>query len=68
MVKNLLNYIPKKYKNAVIDFYKDCDGYWLTVGNGYALEGYYSEQVIHEDSINNSLTVLRGHLVRKVQQ
>jgi hypothetical protein len=59
MKKKLLDYIPKKYKNAVDEFYKDSRGYWLILNDGYILEDYYGAHVIHEDTINGTLTVLR---------
>lgn len=59
MKKKLLDYIPKKYKNAVDEFYKDSSGYWLILNDGYILEDYYGAHVIHEDTINGTLTVLR---------
>lgn len=31
MTKELLSYIPKVYRNSIIDFYKDQDGYWLSL-------------------------------------
>jgi len=59
MKKKLLDYIPKKYKNAVQEFYKDSRGYWLILNDGYILEDYYGAHVIHEDTINGTLAVLR---------
>ena len=59
MKKKLLDYIPKKYKNAVDEFYKDSRGYWLILNDGYILEDYYGAHVIHADTINGTLTVLR---------
>ena len=59
MKKKLLDYIPKKYKNAVDEFYKDSRGYWLVLNDGYILEDYYTAHVIHEDTINDTLKVLR---------
>lgn len=50
MKKKLLDYIPKKYKNAVQEFYKDSRGYWLILNDGYILEDYYGAHVIHEDN------------------
>lgn len=53
MKKKLLDYIPKKYKNAVREFYKDSRGYWLILNDGYILEDYYGAHVIHEDTITS---------------
>jgi hypothetical protein len=45
MKKKLLDYIPKKYKNAVREFYKDSRGYWLILNDGYILEDYYGRML-----------------------
>ncbi|MCM5673022.1 hypothetical protein [Staphylococcus hominis] len=33
--KLLLKYVPKKYRDCVLDLYKDIDGYWLILKDGY---------------------------------
>jgi len=43
----------------VREFYKDSCGYWLILNDGYILEDYYGAHVIHEDTINGTLAVLR---------
>ena len=66
MTKELLSYIPKVYRNSIIDFYKDQDGYWLslkTTGE-YILQGYYSDYLIHEDRINDVLKILKDCTVK----
>lgn len=64
--KELLSYIPKVYRNSIIDFYKDQDSYWLslkTTGE-YILQGYYSDYLIHEDRINDVLKILKDCTVK----
>lgn len=53
MEKNteLLNKIPKKYHASITSIYRDEDGFWAHIGNGYKVEGYYSEHTIHEDTL-----------------
>lgn len=65
MKKKLLDYIQKKYKNAVDEFYKDSRGYWLVLNDGYILEDYYTAHVIHEDTINDTLKVLRQCVIKE---
>lgn len=55
----MIEKLPKKYQKAVKDFYKDQDGYWLTLREGYYLDGYDAEKTIHEDTKAEILTVLR---------
>lgn len=40
-------YLPKKYHEAVSDFYKDFDGYWLELKNGF-ISTSTGCQTIHE--------------------
>lgn len=49
--KTLLNQIPKKYHNAINSIYKDEDGYWAYIGNGYKVKDYFADHVIHEDTV-----------------
>ena len=48
---NLLSKIPKKYHEAINSIYKDEDGFWAYIGNGYNVKNYYSEHTIHEDTL-----------------
>ena len=45
---NLLSKIPKKYHEAITSIYKDEDGFWAYIGNGYKVKDYYAEHTIHE--------------------
>lgn len=45
-------YIPKKYRNAVQDFYKDDDGVWLELKKEY-ISTSTETSTIHEFSIND---------------
>jgi hypothetical protein len=53
MEKNmeLLNKIPKIYHEAITSIYKDDDGYWAYIENGYVVRNYFSEHTIHEDTL-----------------
>lgn len=51
MDKTLLNKIPKKYHPAIKDIYKDEDGFWAYIENGYKVKDYYTEHTIHEDTL-----------------
>lgn len=50
---------------AVQEFYKDSRGYWLILNDDYILEDYYGAHVIHEDTINGTLAVLRQCLTKE---
>lgn len=51
MDKTLLNKIPKKYHPTITDIYKDEDGFWAYIENGYKVKDYYTEHTIHEDTL-----------------
>ncbi len=51
MDKTLLNKIPKKYHPAIKDIYRDEDGFWAYIENGYKVKDYYTEHTIHEDTL-----------------
>ena len=65
MNERLYNQIAKKYQPAIKDIYKDEDGYWcqLDPDGAYRLDGYYSEHIVHEDTMKEIKAVLRNHLV-----
>lgn len=44
-------YIPKKYRHTIESFYKDIDGVWLDLKEGYISTTTESTS-IHEDTIN----------------
>lgn len=58
MDKTLLNKIPKKYHPAIKDIYKDEDGFWAYIENGYKVKNYYTEHTIHEDTLTEFKRVL----------
>lgn len=39
MKKAVIDYIPKKFKQYVVDAYKDDDGYWVVFNNNVLLDG-----------------------------
>lgn len=48
--QNLMRYIPKKKQVCIEKLYRDSDGIWACLKNGYADEIMYS-QTIHVESI-----------------
>lgn len=42
--------LSKKQMEKCKDIYKDDDGYWAILKDGYKLVGYFSEHIIHEDT------------------
>ena len=57
---NLLNKIPKKYHVAITSIYKDEDGFWAYIENGYKVKNYYSEHTIHEDTLSEFKRVFKN--------
>ncbi|MGW7813681.1 hypothetical protein BU104_12530 [Staphylococcus xylosus] len=51
-------YIPKKYRNTVEDFYKDMDGCWLNLKEGY-ISADNEATSIHEDTIKDVKSKLK---------
>lgn len=49
-MSNLLNYIPKKFHPAVSKAWRDEDGYWVTLKDGWR-DGIMDTHVIHTDTI-----------------
>ena len=47
----LLNKVPKIYHESITSIYKDEDGYWVYIENGYKVENYFVEHTIHEDTL-----------------
>ena len=67
MNKYISKYIAKKYQNAINDFYKDSEGWWITLKSesGFRFEGYYSDYTIHEDTLNEALKSFRESIKGK---
>lgn len=63
-----LKMIPAKYRDAVKDFYKDSDGWWITLNcDGlFHFVDYYSEYTIHEDTQKEALAAFKQNIQRKV--
>lgn len=52
MDARILKYIPVKKRQAVMDAYKDEDGYWITLRDGWEASNTDSGcRTIHEDTI-----------------
>lgn len=68
-MKDLMSYIPKKYRPYIMDFYKDGEDntYWLSLkcDGKYHFEDYVAEYTIHEDTIMDVLRVFRWHIKEK---
>lgn len=62
-----LNLIPARYRSAVIDFYKDCDGWWITINSEgpYHFSGYYAEYTIHEDTQKEAVEAFKEYITIK---
>lgn len=65
-MNELINKLPKKYQAIVKRYEKDQDGYWLYLKEGYSLEYYHGDTLIHEDTQREVLNVLRNHLKQKL--
>jgi hypothetical protein len=50
--------IPKKYKPMLRDIYKDCDGWWSCLNEGYICDDTQC-QTIHEDTQAQFMQCLR---------
>jgi hypothetical protein len=59
MDEKLLNKVPKKYHPAIKDIYRDEDGYWAYIENGYKIDNYYTEHTIHEDTLREFLQIFK---------
>lgn len=52
MTNLIKKYVPKKHQDKISDFYKDMDGVWLELKEGYvSLDTECG--TIHEDTIND---------------
>lgn len=56
--KLIEKYVPKKYHEAINDFYKDIDGYWIDLKNDYESRSTLC-QTIHEYTIADIKKELR---------
>lgn len=51
---NIMKYIPKSKREAIRDAYRDEDGYWICLKEGWEASRTDSEcRVIHEDHISD---------------
>jgi len=51
--------IPKKYHTAIKEIYRDSDGYWCMIKEGYT-SGIDEGRVIHEESAKGLLREIRN--------
>lgn len=59
MDAQIMKYIPESKKPAIKDAYRDSDGYWITLKEGWKVRDYYSERTIHEDSIKELRPIIK---------
>lgn len=59
MDARIMKYIPESKKAAIKDAYRDCDGYWITLNEGWKVKDYCAERTIHEDTIKDIRTVIK---------
>lgn len=65
MDKKIMKYVPKSKITAIRDAYKDDDGYWMTLNDGWeASNTDCGCRTIHEDTINELRYQIAG--IRKV--
>lgn len=50
MMASLLMYIPKRFHKAVREAYRDDDGYWICLKDGW-VDGIIGTHVIHTDTV-----------------
>ena len=64
-MSDLMKYIPKKFHDAVKDIYRDSDGYWVILRQGWT-DGIMGSHVIH----TNTVTELRNEarLIEKEEE
>ena len=59
--ENLLKYVPKTKRIAIKAIWKDDDGYWIILKNGYHASLTDERcRTIHEDNIRNIRYQVRG--------
>ena len=58
------NFIPVPYRDYILDFYKDDDGWWIIMdaNSPYILKGYYAEFTIHESSMTEAIRQFENHI------
>ena len=54
----IMKYIPRGRHAAILDAYRDSDGYWIRLKDGWHVEAYSAEQTIHEDTISELRKVI----------
>ena len=65
MDESIMRYIPKDKQDAVRDAYKDDDGYWICLKEGWEASRMDSDcRVIHEDYIKDLRYQIAG--IKKV--
>ena len=62
---DLMKYIPKSKRDAIRDIFRDSDGYWIFLKEGWNADRMDSEcRVIHEDFISDLRYQIAG--IKKV--
>lgn len=50
--------IPKMYQNRIIDIYRDDDGIWVTLADGWCYD-QQGQHIIHEDTKTEVMKAIR---------
>lgn len=61
MPSNLMNWIPKRYREAISDAYRDQDGIWVCIKEGWTCDETVcgSARTIHEDDLKRILECVK---------
>lgn len=67
MDNKYINKLKKEYRPFIKEFYRDSDGWWIQLDSKgpYILDGYYSQFVIHEDTLKEALEQFRECIAEK---
>ena len=57
---DVLKHIRKSLikQGGIRDAYHDEDGYWVHLNDGWHLENYFSDHIVHEDTVSELKKVL----------
>lgn len=55
----LVRYVPKAKRSSIYDAWRDSDGYWITLKEGWHVESYSAERTIHEYNVAELRSVIK---------